>query len=93
MADAQLRKLKEKGEYKGNFSPQAHYFGYEGRCAFPSNFDCDYCYSLGVNAAGLIEKGVTGVMSCIQNLTAEPENWVPGGYPLVTMMDVELRKG
>lgn len=93
MVAAQLKVLKEKGEYKGAFSPQAHYFGYEGRCAFPTNFDCDYCYSLGVNAAVLIEKGVTGVMSVLRNLTQPPEEWTPGGFPLVTMMDVEHRKG
>lgn len=67
--------------------------GYEGRCAFPSKFDCDYCYNLGMNAAILVEKGYTGVMSCIGNLKAEVEEWVPSGYPLVAMMNVEVRKG
>ena len=84
---------KRRDEYKGKFSTQTHYFGYEGRCAFPSNFDCDYCYCLGVNAAILIEKGFTGVMSVIRGLAEEPENWQPAGYPLVTMMTVEIRHG
>lgn len=75
------------------FKPLANYFGYEGRCAFPTNFDCDYCYSLGLNAAAIIESGQTGLMSCVRNLKNEPENWVAGGYPLVTMMNMETRHG
>jgi diphosphate--fructose-6-phosphate 1-phosphotransferase len=85
--------LKNNPEYKGKFSPMSNYFGYEGRCAFPTNFDCDYCYSLGVNAAAIIETGHTGLMSCIRQLKNEPEKWQAGGYPLVTMMDIETRKG
>jgi diphosphate--fructose-6-phosphate 1-phosphotransferase len=85
--------LKNTSNYKGEFSPMSNYFGYEGRCAFPTNFDCDYCYSLGVNAAAIIETGHTGLMSCIRNLSKEPEEWLAGGYPLVTMMDIETRKG
>lgn len=85
--------LSKRPEYKGSFKAQSNYFGYEGRCAFPSNFDCDYCYNLGVNAAILIEKGFTGVMSVIRNLSEDPSKWLPGGYPLVTMMICEERKG
>lgn len=72
LVQVELQKRKEAGTYKGVFQSQPHYFGYEGRCAFPTNFDCDYCYSLGVNAAILIEKGFTGVMSCIRGLDGEP---------------------
>ena len=91
--EKQLEMLKSDNKYFGKFSPQAHYLGYEGRCAFPTKFDCDYCYNLGVNAAVLIEKGFTGVMSCIGNLKDLVENWIPCGYPLVAMMNVEKRKG
>ncbi len=93
LAETELNKRREKGLYNGRFATISHYFGYEGRCAFPTNFDCDYCYSLGVNAAVLIEKGITGVMSVIRNLDKKPTEWLAGGYPLVTMMDVEKRKG
>lgn len=81
--------------FKGSpfFTPQTHYFGYEGRCAFPTNFDCDYCYGLGYNAAILISHEGTGLMSCIRNLHAEPRDWQACGYPLVSMMDLEVRKG
>lgn len=75
------------------FSPQSHYLGYEGRCAFPSRFDCNYCYNLGLNAAVLIHKGFTGLMSCVTNLKEDVQKWVPCGYPLVSMMHVERRKG
>lgn len=88
-----LQELRKKPDYKGKFSPLANYFGYEGRCAFPTNFDCDYCYSLGLNAGAIIEAGLTGLMSCVRNLYNEPEEWLPGGYPLVTMMNIETRKG
>jgi 6-phosphofructokinase len=66
----------------------ASYFGYEGRCAFPTNFDCDFCYSLGLNAGAIIQAGLTGLMSCVRNLNNPPEEWLPGGYPLVTMMNI-----
>ena len=93
MIQTELEKLEKAGQYNGQFSPQCHFFGYEGRCAFPTTFDCDYCYCLGVNAAVLVEKGYSGVMSVASNLSAEPEDWKVGGYPLVTMMNVEKRKG
>lgn len=91
--DLVIEQLRSNPDYKGEFSPQSNYFGYEGRCAFPTNFDCDYCYSLGVNAGAIIETGHTGLMSCIRNLNNEPEEWLAGGYPLITMMDLEVRKG
>ena len=74
--------------------PQSHFFGYEGRCALPSNFDSQYCYSLGLNAAVLIKQGVTGYMSCMNNLTdKDPANWTAYGCPLPTMMHLERRAG
>lgn len=93
MIQTELEKLHKEGKYQGTFSPQCHFFGYEGRCSFPTTFDCDYCYCLGVNAALLVEKGFSGVMSVVSNLSEDPEHWKVGGYPLVTMMNVEKRKG
>jgi diphosphate--fructose-6-phosphate 1-phosphotransferase len=93
MVETELKKRKQAGTYKGKFTAITHYYGYEGRCAFPSNFDCNYCYSLGVNAAVLIEKKQTGMMSCIRYLHKEPKEWMASGYPLVTMMITEVRKG
>lgn len=93
MAQTELHKLSLKGEYSGSFIPQSHFFGYEGRCAFPTTFDCDYCYCLGVNAALLVEKGLSGVMSVLSGLEKDPKDWKAGGFPLVTMMNVEKRKG
>lgn len=88
------RELKKiEGYHIKKFKPLANYFGYEGRCAFPTNFDCDYCYSLGLNAAAIVESGLTGLMSCVRDLSKEPEEWLAGGYPLVTMMNIEHRKG
>lgn len=82
------------GHYKGTFLPQAHFFGYEGRCALPSNFDSQYCYALGLNAAVLIREGATGYMSCVKNLyDRDYLNWVAAGCPLPTMMNIERRKG
>ena len=90
----ELEKRKNEGTYNGTFNPQAHYFGYEGRCALPSNFDSSYCYALGINAAVLIKEGVNGYMSCVKNLTErDPANWVAAGCPLPTMMGIERRKG
>lgn len=68
------------------------YLGYEGRCAFPTEFDADYCYSLGFNAAALIDRGFTGLISSIKNLKEEPDKWLPGGFPLVSMMWLEERE-
>lgn len=84
----------QNGTYKGQFFPQAHFFGYEGRCAIPSNFDAQYCYALGLNAAVLIREGATGYMSCIKNLKERDySKWVAAGCPLPTMMNIERRKG
>ena len=88
-----LRELKKKGKYNGKFSALSHFFGYEGRCASPSNFDADYCYSLGFNAAALIQAGANGYMSTLKNLSASAEKWVPGGVPLTMMMNLEHRHG
>ncbi len=88
-----LRKRKKRGSYNGKFSPLHHFFGYEGRCAFPSNFDADYCYSLGYNAFMLIQYGYTGYLSKVSNLAAPAEEWVAGGMPITKMMNIERRNG
>ncbi len=86
-----LEDLKLQGDFIGKFSAQSHFFGYEGRCAFPSNFDADYCYSLGYNAYALISKGLTGYLSSVKNLTQSADNWIAGGVPLTMMMNMERR--
>lgn len=89
-------KLKEraaKGTYKGKFNPLHHFLGYEGRCAFPSNFDADYCYSLGYNAALLVQNGFNGYLSKISNLKNPAAEWVAGGMPITKMMNMERRHG
>ena len=88
-----LRELKQAGKYKGKFSALSHFFGYEGRCASPSNFDADYCYGLGFNAAALVSVGANGYMSTLKNLAAPADKWVPGGVPLTMMMNMEHRHG
>ncbi|HZK19296.1 MAG TPA: diphosphate--fructose-6-phosphate 1-phosphotransferase [Treponemataceae bacterium] len=88
-----LAKLTKEGKYTGTFSSYCHFFGYEGRCAFPSNFDSDYCYSLGYNAFMLIVSGVTGYLSSVRNLTAPADQWIAGGIPLTMMMNMEMRHG
>jgi len=93
MVKTKLNKHKLAGEYKGKFSGQAHFFGYEGRCAAPSNFDADYCYSLGYTSALLISEGKTGYMASVKNLTAPADDWVPGGAPITMMMNMEKRHG
>ncbi len=90
---AELEKRKAAGTYKGKFNPLHHFFGYEGRCAFPSNFDADYCYSLGYNAFLLIANGCTGYLSSIKNLSAPAEEWTAGGMPITKMMNIERRHG
>jgi len=76
------------------FTPQSHFYGYEGRCAIPTDFDAQYCYALGMNAAILVREKATGYMSCIRNLSKRnTEEWVPYGCPLPTMMHLERRKG
>jgi pyrophosphate--fructose-6-phosphate 1-phosphotransferase len=93
MVGKKLAKLKAAGEFKGKFSAQHHFFGYEGRCADPSNFDADYCYALGYNAACLIRSGVTGYMSSVRNLTKPSVQWIAGGIPITMMMNMERRHG
>ncbi len=88
-----LAARKANGTYKGKFSAQHHFLGYEGRCAFPSNFDADYCYSLGYNAFMLIQYGYTGYLSKISNLSKPAEEWVAGGMPITKMMNIERRHG
>ena len=88
-----LAARKAAGTYKGKFSALHHFLGYEGRCAFPSNFDADYCYSLGYNAAMLIQYGYTGYLSKVSNLQAPAEEWVAGGMPITKMMNIERRHG
>jgi pyrophosphate--fructose-6-phosphate 1-phosphotransferase len=93
MVEKRLARLKQQGLYKGKFSALGHFFGYEGRAAFPSNFDANYGYSLGLTAFVLIASGLTGYISCIKNLTAPAEEWIPGGVPLTMMMHLEQRHG
>ena len=93
MVGVKLAEWKKDGKYAGKFSPLTHFFGYEGRCAAPSNFDADYCYALGRTADCLISAGVTGYMSSVQNLTAPAEEWIAGGIPTTMMMNMERRHG
>ncbi len=93
MVAAKLKAWKKEGKYNGKFSAQHHFFGYEGRCAAPSNYDADYCYSLGYNASRLIASGKTGYMSIIQNTTAPAAEWIAGGVPITMMMNMERRNG
>ena len=93
MVKAELSKRKAAGTYKGKFGAQHHFFGYEGRCAFPSNFDADYCYSLGYNAFMLIQYGYTGYLSKVSNIARPAEEWVAGGMPITKMMNMERRNG
>ena len=88
-----LKARKAAGTYNGKFSALHHFLGYEGRCAFPSNFDADYCYSLGYNAAMLIQYGFTGYLSKVSNLSKPAEEWVAGGMPITKMMNMERRHG
>jgi pyrophosphate--fructose-6-phosphate 1-phosphotransferase len=89
----ELAKRKAAGTYKGKFGIQHHFFGYEGRCAFPSNFDADYCYSLGYNAFMLIQYGFNGYLSKVSNIAKPAEEWVAGGMPITKMMNMERRNG
>lgn len=93
MVGAKLAKLKSEGKYKGKFAGLNHFFGYEGRCAAPSNFDADYCYSLGYVAFLLIASGLTGYMSSVKNLAKPATEWVPGGIPTSMMFNMEQRHG
>ncbi len=91
LVEEKLHEMKARGEYKGSFSTQTHFLGYEGRCAAPSNFDADYCYSLGITASVLISEGKTGYMASVRNLTAPSEEWIAGGVPITMMMNMEKR--
>ena len=93
MVAAKLDEWKKEGKYCGKFAAQHHFFGYEGRCAAPSNFDADYCYALGVSAAHLIANGKTGYMAIVQNLSASTDEWKAGGVPITMMMNMERRNG
>ena len=93
MVAAKLDEWKKQGKYVGKFAPQHHFFGYEGRCAAPSNFDADYCYALGTSAAQLIAAGKTGYMAIVKNTTAPTDEWKAGGVPLTMMMNMERRNG
>ena len=93
MVANKLAAMKAEGKYVGKFAAQHHFFGYEGRCAAPSNFDADYCYALGYNAAQLINCGATGYMSSVRNLTKPSVQWTAGGIPITMMMNMERRHG
>ena len=93
LVNDKLEARRAAGTYNGKFSPLHHFLGYEGRCAFPSNFDADYCYSLGYNAFMLIQYGYTGYLSKVSNLSAPANEWVAGGMPITKMMNIERRHG
>ena len=93
MVAAKLEQWAKEGKFKGNFSAQHHFFGYEGRCAAPSNFDADYCYALGTSAAQLVANGKTGYMAIVKNTTAKTDEWRAGGVPITMMMNMERRNG
>ena len=93
MVAGKLAAWKAEGKYVGKFNAQHHFFGYEGRCAAPSNYDADYCYALGYNASQLIAAGKTGYMSSIRNTTAPAAEWIAGGIPITMMMNMERRHG
>ena len=93
MVDHRLSEWREEGRYMGTFATQMHFFGYEGRCAAPSNYDADYCYSLGYAASCLIRAGKTGYMASVRNTTAPADKWIAGGIPITMMMNMEQRDG
>jgi pyrophosphate--fructose-6-phosphate 1-phosphotransferase len=93
MVGTKLEEWKGEGKFVGKFATQVHFFGYEGRCAAPSNYDADYCYSLGYTAAQLIASGKTGYMSSVRNTTAPAAEWISGGVPITMMMNMERRHG
>jgi len=93
MVGKKLAVWKKEGKYMGKFAAQHHFFGYEGRCAAPSNYDADYCYALGTSAAQLVANGKTGYMAIVKNTTAPAEEWVAGGVPITMMMNMERRSG
>lgn len=93
MCEVRLAQWKKEGKYVGKFATLHHFFGYEGRCAAPSNFDADYCYALGTSAAQLIANGKTGYMAIVKSTTAPADEWVAGGVPITMMMNIERRNG
>ncbi|RRC97486.1 diphosphate--fructose-6-phosphate 1-phosphotransferase [Prevotella sp. OH937_COT-195] len=93
MVATKLERWRKTGMFNGKFATQHHFFGYEGRCAAPSNFDADYCYALGTSAAQLIANGKTGYMAIVKNTTAPAEEWIAGGVPITMMMNMERRSG
>ncbi|KAK6269086.1 hypothetical protein QUC31_013246 [Theobroma cacao] len=93
MVETELEKRKQEGSYKGQFKGQSHFFGYEGRCGLPTNFDASYCYALGYGAGALLHSGKTGLISSVGNLGAPVEEWTVGGTALTSLMDVERRHG
>ena len=93
MVSKKLQQWKKEGKYTGKFAAQHHFFGYEGRCAAPSNYDADYCYALGTSAAQLVANGKTGYMAIVKNTTAPAEQWIAGGVPITMMMNMERRHG
>ena len=93
MVDAKLQAWKKEGMFNGSFNSIHHFFGYEGRCAAPSNFDANYCYALGASAAHLIANGKTGYMAVVRNTTAKPADWKAGGVPITSLFNLERRNG
>ena len=93
MVAQKLERMKKESKYAGKFAALHHFFGYEGRCAAPSNFDADYCYALGTSAAQLIANGKTGYMAIVKNTTAPADQWIAGGVPITMMMNMERRNG
>jgi pyrophosphate--fructose-6-phosphate 1-phosphotransferase len=93
MVKSKLKKMKKEGDFSGKFKGQPHFFGYEGRCASPSNFDADYCYTLGFTASLLISEGKSGYLASVRNLAKPSSEWIPGGAPVTMMMNMEKRHG
>lgn len=93
MVANKLAAWKKEGKFNGKFSALHHFFGYEGRCAAPSNYDADYCYALGTSAAMLMANGKTGYMAIVKNTTAPAAEWIAGGVPITMMMNMEKRNG
>lgn len=93
LLEQELERRKEAGSYRGKFAALTHFFGYEGRCSMPTNFDASYCYALGRTAIALIEGGCSGYMATVGNLVQSPDKWIPRGIPLTAMLTIEERKG
>ena len=93
MCEAKLNQMKAEGKYNGKFAALHYFFGSEGRCATPSNYDADYCYALGTSAAHLIANGKTGYMAIVKNTTKPTDEWIAGGVPITMMMNLERRNG